>query len=379
MSKKGTDQFQIYHGTAPKATHEIVRAESELKDGICLNIFRGFAKIKKDFANAEDLGLQIFMDNGSFERFGLAFSKKTKPEKKIPLNVYFSENNAAKYFEYVTDEYKKLFEASTHPERLIITVPEVIASGPSTQKLQAKYLPTYKKLKEIYGFKIIVSMQFNPHDDKWATEMADSARFIAANININDRSGQRVGVPFGNDFKVIQNLERFNKVDDLFTQKGALEGHGAHLFAAGSPQKVLKFAKDWVDSVDSSTVNNWSKYAHYLDDNGKYIDIRDMQGRAKTKKGSPPSKETVKAIWARIRAEGVEPSLWMARGTIAQNWRYQVLLMKVDYIIAKTKGWKITKPRYPKAPKGIEQITDFPSAEYIDLHASNEEKKAKRS
>ena len=372
MAKKPhnkAEQMQIYHGTAPEDTHHIIKDTSFLDDGICLNIFHGFAKIKKTFAHAESIGLEIFMDNGSFERYTYAYSKSEKipASKRIPLDVYYNEKVADEYFEFINAEYQKLFDASTNPERLIITVPEVIASDDMTQKLQTKYLPLYKKLQKKYGFKMIVSLQFNPHVEEWAVGLGSSAKFIAKHVDVGKNI--RVGVPFGNDFKIIQDLEQFKKVDAIFDPGGTLAGYGAHLFAAGSPAKVVKYVEGWVDSVDSSTINNWARNAHYVTPEGKYVDIRDLQGKPKTKGGKPPSVETVKKAWAALKDNGIDPTVWMARKTPAMNWRYKVLLQNVDQMIAKAKGIPAPPRRKIPPPREAVPITDFPAAAFMLLPA----------
>ena len=372
-----TKRFQIYHGTGPTDTHTIIKESSILNDGVCLNIYQGFDNIKDSFAKVEDLGVPIFMDNGSFERFKAAFPKekkkketeegddeieqteevkKPKGKKKpktplsIPLPVYFSEQASIEYFDFVTEEYKKLFKASKNPQNVIITVPEVIASADLTKKLQRKYLPVYKKLQDQYGFKMIVSLQFNSHDDTWEHQMVESALFIAENVDPNNPNVQRVGMPFGLDFTAIQKKDRFKKVDSLFKLGGPLQGYGAHLFAAGMPIKVVTFTGDWVDSVDSSTLNRMAQYAHYLSKDGYYFDIRDIQGRPKSKQGKPPSKETVDAIWNVMYNEGIDPNKWMAAGTPAFNYRYRTLVENFDTVVAKTKTWFVPEKGKPGVP-----------------------------
>jgi len=378
-----TKKFQIYHGTGPPDTHTIIKESSILNDGVCLNIFQGFDKIKKSFDNLERLSVPIFMDNGSFERFKAAYGKTKKTKKsesgeegedepgemeesdestkgkkkkagkqaiKIPLPVYHSEPASIEYFDHVTTEYEKLIKSSRNPQNLIITVPEVIANADITKKLQAKYLPVYKKWQDQYGFKMIVSLQFNSHEDTWEHEMMESAKFIAENVDPNNPNVQRVGMPFGNDFKPIQNKEKFKKVNAMFKLGGPLQGYGAHLFAAGMPIKVLSFTGDWVDSVDSSTLNNMAKYAHYLSKEGYYFDIRDIQGRPKSKEGKPPSKEIVDKIWEIMYSEGIDPNKWMEAGTPAFNARYRMLVENFDTVVARAKTWYVPKEVRPPVP-----------------------------
>lgn len=344
--------FQIYHGTGPTETHNIIKQFSTLNDGVCLNMFKGYDRIKKDFERLEGLGLEIFMDNGSFERYTYCFSKKEIPaSKRIPKDVYFSEQASLDYFEYLNNEYEKLLNASRNPDKLILTIPEVIASGDLTKKLQAKYLPLYKKWQKKYKFKMIVSLQFNAHDDNWEVQMLDSAKFIAENIDPNDPNVQRIGMPFGNDFKTIQNKENFLKVHDMFGKGKVLEGHKAHLFAAGSTGKVLQFTMDWVDSVDSSTINNWSKYAHYLTKDGEYIDVRDLRGIPKGKKPkgaedfTPKQYAVAKARMPvarkKLEKDDINVDEWIDK--MSQSQRFKILIQNFDNLIAETKGWKIPK------------------------------------
>jgi hypothetical protein len=277
MAKK---KLQVYHGTSPAETHRIIASTPTPKDGVCLNIYQGYQVIAPSFARLEDLGLKIFMDNGSFERW-----RDFKKSKKISEKEYFSDKSARDYFKFVTDQYKLLLQASKHPGNLIITIPEVIGNAKATQNLQDEYMDEYKKLQNQYHFQMIVSMQFNPKAPDWVEQMKGSAKKLSRIVKPAAEDGQRVGVPFGKDFASIQKPKTFAEVDEVFQKGGPLAGRTAHLFAAGTPKKITKFSKSWVESVDASSLNLWSRDAHYvMRTTGEVVDVRDMKGIPKTYK-----------------------------------------------------------------------------------------------
>ena len=317
---------QVYHGTGSPITHDIIKRQSVLGDGVCLNIDKGYKAIAKSFNNLENLNLKIFMDNGSFERFGKFLTKK------ISSDIYFSEQNAVEYFQHITDEYALLLPTSKHPQNLILTVPEVISNSALTEKLQKKYMPIYRKWQTKYGFQIIVSLQFNPKDPAWETEMIKSAKDVARLVD--PTKGQRVGVPFGKDFKAIQNPTKFQKVDALFRAGGPLEGRTAHLFAAGTPAKLEKYAKPWVQSVDASTLNKFARDAHYLTREGEYVDVRGLRGKPKQK--NPTPNQIANAIQRqpiyleKVQREGIDPFAWMDNSKWSWTDRYGLLVQRFD-------------------------------------------------
>lgn len=341
MSKKQTPQprkFQIYHGTGDRSTFPVIKDFSFLNAGVCLNIYEGFKKIKRSFEILEGLNLEIFMDNGSIERYRYCFDPKTKPEKRIPKEVYESEKASIEYFEFVTAEYAKLLAASKNPKMLIVTVPEVVGKSDLTIKLQKKYLPQYKSWQKQYGFKMIVAMQFYPYADTWIQDMRKSAEFIVKNT---DPAYHRVGVPFGKDFLPIQNEEGFSEVDKVFSKGDILDGYGAHLFAAGAPNKVVRFTPDWVYSADSSTINRYARSAHYVMKDGEYIDTRDLQNKPKKKGGPLPSPEIVKSKRAKVASEGYDWEAWVNNKITPTAERYKVILNRFETLIANLKGWPI--------------------------------------
>jgi len=275
--------LMVYHGSSPKITHEIVSDHSN--HGICLNLDKGFNKIKNKFDYLEEMQVPIFIDNGSFERFN-KFLKG-----KMEASEYFNYNECRTYFQKITDEYLKLFKASKNPENIIITIPEVIGNSELTQKLQSEFLEQYVEMQLYYYCKIIVSMQFDPNSDNLKEEIRNSANWISQNINVDFK----IGVPFGNDFKKIQNSDCMDYIDELFN--GLLFGYTAHLFACGTINKVKKFVIPyyWIDSIDASSINVWSTH--------KIIDIRNITG----KRGKQSLNDKKKAI---MKSEGIDANNW---------------------------------------------------------------------
>lgn len=316
---------QVYHGTTPRRTHVITKQFSPTGDGITLNLYKGFSKIKRSLRILEELNHLIFIDNGSFERFS-DFKKG-----KIPGDVYFSLKESKKYFDYITGQYEELFEYSKKPQNLIITIPEVIASSELTQKLQEQYKPKYISLKKKYGFRMLVSMQFNPHDMDWDDQMEASAKYIDKSFP----STIRIGVPFGNDFRKIQNEDDFEKIEDLFEDQAVLDEFDAHLFASGTPLKFQRFGnKFFIGSIDASSILNWSKNGHYLSITGRIIDSRNMRG----KQGSP---EIIKRDRDLMKSEGINWEDWLNKEKYSTNDRFKVNLEHYDEIIQKIKEGKL--------------------------------------
>jgi len=273
-NKKNYDpDFQYFFGTSSKGTFPIVDSHDERDQlGVCVNLYKFNSSLLKNLEKLEELGLDVFVDNGSFERFDLMLKNKITPAE------YLDEINCYKYFEEITKNYETLLRKSKKPKDIVITVPEVIGSSELTQKLQKRYLDSYKELEKKYGCKLIVALQFNPNSDNWYEDLEQGASFISENIPKN----WLVGIPFGNDFRIIQKKENFDKIDKLFDSK--LEGYEAHLFGCGSPTKLEKFAipnDDFVYSVDASSVMNWSKNSHYFGD-GRVIDVRYLTGKTGT-------------------------------------------------------------------------------------------------
>lgn len=327
-------KIQVYHGTSPPVTHQIIASMPAPKDGVCLNLNKGFKTISKKLDKLEKLGLKIFIDNGSFERF------KAYKKKKISEADYFSDKNAIDYFKYITEQYQLLFQSSKHPENLIITIPEVIANAAMTQKLQKKYLPIYEKWQTKYGFKLIFAMQFDPRSPDWVSQMQGSAKALSKIVKPASEDGQRVGVPFGKDFAKVQNPKSFAYIDQVFKPGGSLEGRKAHLFAAGTPKKITTYSKPWVQSVDASSLNLWSRDAHYvMRTTGEVVDVRDMKGIPKAKQ--PWTDDQIIAAQGKIhdaekklRSEGIIAKKWYDNDITTPAQRFTINLQNFDAIVA---------------------------------------------
>jgi hypothetical protein len=304
----------VYHGTTPYKTHLILK-EFEERNGVTLNLYKGFSKIKRSFEKIEELGLVVFIDNGSFERFREFTRKKTICERD-----YFSFEKASEYFKYITGEYEKLFKFSKKPENLIITIPEVIASSDVTQKLQAKYMKTYKAWQDRYGFKMIVSMQFNPKSYEWEEQMRSSAKYIDKNFP----KTVRIGIPFGEDFKSIQNKDSYRKVEDLFDDQSVLDEFNAHLFATGTPPKIRKFGtKHFIHSIDASTMNRISGFASYVSyKTARIIESRCLRGI--NKKGEKIPKAKQDECLNILKAENIDPAWWLDGSSFEERFKINV-------------------------------------------------------
>jgi hypothetical protein len=288
---KITEKIDVYHGSSPIITHEIV---SELSDhGICLNLDKGFLKIKKKFEYLELLEVPIFIDNGSFERL------KDFAKGKIPTNEYFSIEVARQYFRDITREYLQLFKHCTNPSNVIITIPELILSANITQILQKEFLDVYKEIQRTYGCKVIVSLQFDPKSHELRQEIKQASYWIKKNIPTTFR----IGIPFGNDFKEIQN-GNFGIIEEMFDS--FLKNYNAHLFACGTINKIKKFAtKPFIASIDASSINVWSRNAHYLSKTThKIIDIRDIKGK---RCSYAKQQEKIEIM----RYEGINAHIWI--------------------------------------------------------------------
>lgn len=269
----------FYHGITSKMKYQIIADGS--KQGVCLNLFEGFKGIQTSFDTAERLKIPIFIDNGSFERF-THWRKQNNPDQPVSKRLtdaqYFSRDNAFKFFSTIYEEMKKLLLQSKNPQNIIMTIPEVIAESKITQSLQLQYIPLIRELQMKYNFTPIVSLQFNPDGKEWLEEMHQSAHFIAKNI---PRSWNwRIGIPFGNDFKIIQlghqGGKQYGHVVEMFHT--ILKGYKAHLFACGTVEKIrLHGGHPFVKSCDASTLGFCSYSGHYITDDGKTIDPRALR------------------------------------------------------------------------------------------------------
>jgi len=280
-------QKQFYHGTTGRKKFKIIAKEST--QGICLNVYHGFSKIKSQFLYAESLNIPLFIDNGSFERF-MFWRKRNDSDqpksKRLSTEEYFSKDNAFEFFARKMEDFKMIFQTSKNPRRIIVTIPELIGKSEITHALQLKYIPQFRKLQLKYGFTPIIALQFNPLGNDFENEMKECARFIAKNIPIS--WNWRVGIPFGNDFKIIQmgrgGGKQYSKVIHLF--KTTLKGRQAHLFACGTVNKIqLHGAYEFVKSCDASTLGYLSYNGHYISHiTAKVVDPRALRHWIEEKK-----------------------------------------------------------------------------------------------
>lgn len=286
------NNIKIYHGTTPKSTHKIISEESN--HGVCLNLFNGYKKIIKTHKYLESIKVPLFIDNGSFERFG-QFLKG-----ELSVDEYFNYDTAYSYFVKTTEEYKVLLESSINTREIILTIPEIIGNGELTQKLQKEFIPQYLELEKKFDCEIIIALQFNPKSENWKKEIDETAIFIKNNAP----KSWVVGIPFGNDFKIIQNEDNYKKIVEVFNN--ILSGYFAHLFACGTINKIKKFAKySFIKSIDSSSINLWSRNAHYLSyTTEKLIDIRHLRG-IKCSERLTAIKHSI------LKNEGINPNFWM--------------------------------------------------------------------
>ena len=259
-----------FFGTSNGSTHKIIsKYNANNKFGVCMNMYGKISK--KCFEQMESLNLPVFLDNGSFERF-ISFIKK-----ELSAEEYFDFNSCKSFFEEITTKYQAILGESKNPSNIILTIPEVIGSAELTQALQKEYIPIYEAMQKEYGFKIIISLQFNPHSEDWINEVLKASEFIRDNANKN----WIVGIPFGNDFKLIQKKENYIVIEEAFAT--VLKGRKAHLFACGSVNKIKNFVigKDFIYSIDASSIMNISKYSHYLStETQKVLDIRALKGKS---------------------------------------------------------------------------------------------------
>jgi len=284
------NNLNVYHGTAPSKTHSIISKVSNhvISNGICLNMFEGYSKIKESFEQIENYNLNIFLDNGSFERLHKFF------KGVISESDYFNYEKGIEFFDYITAEYEKLLNESIHAENIVLTIPEIILNSKLTMNLQEKYLEKYIKLQQKYNFKIIIALQFNPNSDNWINEIKSNLKWINKHIP----ESWLIGIPFGNDFKLISNnskksIKNFNLICDKI--RNITPNHKSHLFACGTITKIKNYVmenRDIIISIDASSVNVWSKYAHYLSTISESIlDIRYLKGTKKNCKISTINKK----------------------------------------------------------------------------------------
>jgi len=266
---------KIFLGTTSKQTFNVISKYHQKVFGVCLNMFNFDSNLSKKFELLEKLNLNIFMDNGSFERF-TQFLKN-----EILANEYFSYENSELFFDSITKNYQILLKESKNSQKVIITIPEVIGSSELTQKLQEKNIQKYLEIEKEYNIKIIIALQFNPNSENWKEELRTGANFIKNNIP----KTWIIGIPFGNDFKILSKKNNFSEIEHIF--RTILKGFKAHLFACGSIGKIEKFVlknTDFIYSIDASSIMNIAKYSHYLSTSSrKVLDIRALHGRTCSK------------------------------------------------------------------------------------------------
>jgi hypothetical protein len=271
---------KIYFGTSNKNTFDVIsKYNKDNKFGICLNLYKYNSNLIGKFKRIQELGLNFFLDNGSFERWTEFLEGKVSEEE------YFNFNNSYHFFSNITDNYFKILEEASDPKKIILTIPEVIGSSELTQQLQQDFIHIYKKLEEKCKCKIIIPLQFNPNSEEWFEEVKNGARFIKDTIPTN----WIVGIPFGNDFKIIAGRgkrarKNFRKVVGVF--RSILKNYKAHLFGCGSMTKLERYVKPYRDilySIDASSIMHIASNSHYLStESHRLLDIRYMNG----KKGS---------------------------------------------------------------------------------------------
>jgi hypothetical protein len=305
---------QIYHGSAPPETHEVIAQHSTLGDGVCLNVYDGFDKIEASLKRIGRLGIKLFLDNGSFERFG-KFNNGVITEEQ-----YASPSAVSAYFKRVTKEYEATVAASAAPANLILTVPEVVGNATVTAEMQARFMPEYLALARDSGVSLITAWQFPPKALDWHDQAIAAARAI---VRQDPGRVARVGIPFGKEFARYQNPRDWKLIEAMFGT-GIFTGRKAHMFGLGSPMKHAKFAKGrpWIVSVDASTINKLSTWASYMSRSGFVLDIRDLKGE----RGADRQEGSL----AVFKADGMALGKWRA---MSMAERFRVNLENFDHVI----------------------------------------------
>ena len=261
---------KIYFGTSVKNTFDLIYKINNYNFGICLNLFKYDNSFIKKFNYLEKKQMNIFLDNGSFERFKMFLKNEINAEN------YFNINNSRAFFNQITKNYENILNKSINPKNIILTIPEIIGNSEITQILQKEFKLKYHKFKQKFNCKIIVSLQFNPKKD-WVDEIENGAKFIKNNFD----NSYIVGIPFGNDFRVLHNKRSFDIVINIF--HSILNTYKAHLFACGSIPKIKNFVlknQNFIYSIDASSIMNIAKYSHYLSKQShKVLDIRALKGK----------------------------------------------------------------------------------------------------
>ena len=291
-NRQKKEEFVAYYGTKPHKTILAIALDNTIpidQKGVCVEIGDGYKEIDDDIEFLEKLGLLIMTDNGSYkysQRCPIFNSKKISEKKLIPPEEYFDYDNAEKRSDWVVQEYEKTLKNSKHPEKQIIILPELIGSSEITNKLHKRYKKKFEELQKEYGCGVWASLQFNPKSADWKREALDSINDLE---DLKMPKGWKIGVPYGKDFGILWrgNQSKQNR-KFLFNELSEDMKNKVHLYGCGSISKVedIKPYRDVVTSIDSSSINAMSRYAHYL--NPKYKQLQDVRV-LKGKQGSEAS------------------------------------------------------------------------------------------
>lgn len=283
------EEFIAYYGTKPHKTMIAIALDNTIpveKKGVAVEIGDGYKDIERDIKFLEDLGLLIMVDNGSFkysQRCPIFNSKKISEKKLITPEEYFNYENAEKRSDWIVQEYEKVLKNSKNPEKQIIILPELIGSSEITNKLHKRHRKKFEELQKKYNCGVWATLQFNPQSADWKREAQDSIDDLE---KLNMPDSWKIGVPYGKDFGL---LWRGKKAKDnrkfLFNELSEDMKNKVHLYGCGSISKVegVKNYRDVVTSIDSSSINAMSRYAHYLNPKYKQLqDIRSLKGKTGT-------------------------------------------------------------------------------------------------
>jgi len=157
--------------------------------------------------------------------------------------------------------------------------------------------------------------------------MRSSAKFINQNVPVS--WNWRIGIPFGNDFKIIQMGRgcghQYPRVIKLFNQ--ILKNRKAHLFACGTINKIkLHGNYDFVKSFDASSVNFASIDGHYITYiDGKVVDPRALRRSFKNGKYHCSEKNSEKKRQI-LKEEGWDWKEWLAEKKITNKFKADLLI-----------------------------------------------------
>lgn len=292
--KKQKEEFIAYYGTKPHKTMIAIALDNTIpvdQKGVCVEIGDGYKEIDDDIEFLEKLGLLIMTDNGSYkysQRCPIFNSKKISEKNLITPEEYFDYDVAEKRSDWIVQEYEKTLKNSKHPENQIIILPELIGSSEITNKLHKRYKKKFEELQKEYGCGVWASLQFNPKSADWKREAEDSINDLE---NLNMPKDWKIGVPYGKDFGILwRGKEASKNRKFLFNELSEDMKNKVHLYGCGSINKMadIKPYRDIVTSIDSSSINAMSRYAHYL--NPKYRTLQDIRS-LKGKSGSEASIE----------------------------------------------------------------------------------------